>query len=253
MTTEPGAIVPTGVELDTREAPPPGLWQQMRADPQYAPEHLALEAVRRIGPQAAAWVTRMRMLYPHMHPDGMAQVAIRRFRRHARLSGAVSGSIGLPGAVADVATLAWTQSRLVLHLAAVYGVDPTHPDRATELLVLQRVHKATEAARLALGVAQGREGIAGAIAKGVGTTASRAPVGRALGLLSWKLARMAGMRAVRKLAAKAIPFASIVFGAWANSATVNDLARRALAQYRPTALPTVPHPRPPQDHPLPPR
>jgi hypothetical protein len=201
--------------------------------------------VRRIGPQAAAWAARMRATYPHMHPDSLAQLAIKRFRRHARYTGAVSGSIGLPGAVVDLATLAWTQSRLVLHLAAVYGVDPTHPDRATELLVLQRVHKATEAARLALGVAQGREGVGSALARASGTAGRRAPVGRALGRLSWKLAQMAGMRAVRKLAAKAIPFASIIFGAWANSSSVNDLAGRTLAQYRPAALTAIPHPRAP--------
>ncbi|WP_144118523.1 EcsC family protein [Catellatospora sichuanensis] len=242
--TEPGALAPADSDLDVREAPPPGLWQRMKADPQYAPEHLALEAVTRIGPQAAAWVARMRTMYPNMHPDGLAQLAVKRFRRHARFTGAVSGSVGLPGAIADLATLAWTQSRLVLHLAAVYGVDPTHPDRATDLLVLQRVHKATEAARLALGVAQGREGVGAALAKGVGTTASRAPVGRALGRLSWKLAQMAGMRAVRKVAAKAIPFAAIVFGAWANSSTVNDLASRTINLYRPPALTAVPHPRP---------
>ncbi|MEU8000924.1 EcsC family protein [Catellatospora sp. NPDC049111] len=242
--TEPGAFAPADAELDVRDAPPPGLWQRMKADPQYAPEHLALEAVARIGPQAAAWVARMRTRYPHMHPDGLAQLAVKRFRRHARFTGAVSGSVGLPGAIADLATLAWTQSRLVLHLAAVYGVDPTHPDRATDLLVLQRVHKATEAARLALGVAQGREGVGVALAKGVGTSAGRAPVTRAVGRLSWKLAQMAGMRAVRKVAAKAIPFAAIVFGAWANASTVNDLASRAINLYRSPSLTAVPHQRP---------
>src|SRR5690242_17803576 len=36
---DPSAL--STVELD---GPPPGLWDRMRADPQYAPEHLALEA-----------------------------------------------------------------------------------------------------------------------------------------------------------------------------------------------------------------
>jgi hypothetical protein len=243
MTAEPGALPPAGVEPEVRDAPPPGLWQRMKADPQYAPEYLALEAVRRIGPQAASWVARMRARYPTMHPDGLAQLAVARFRRHARFTGAVSGSVGLPGAVADLATLAWTQSRLVLHLAAVYGVDPTHPERATDLLVLQRVHQAAEAARLALGVAQGREGVGSALAKASGTAAERAPVARALGRLSWRLAQMAGMRAVRKIAAKAIPFAAIVLGAMANSSAVNELAARAITRYRPPALTVAPHPR----------
>jgi hypothetical protein len=59
--------------------------------------------------------------------------------------------------VLDVGVLAWTQARMVLHIAAAYDVDPVHTDRATDLLVLQRVHKVAESARLALGVAAGRE------------------------------------------------------------------------------------------------
>src|SRR4029450_2602374 len=37
---------------DPGAAPPGSLWARMKADPQYAPEHLALEAVRRLGPEA---------------------------------------------------------------------------------------------------------------------------------------------------------------------------------------------------------
>ncbi|WP_254550572.1 EcsC family protein [Catellatospora tritici] len=227
-------------DLILDESPPAGLWQTMRADPQYAPEHLALAAVRRIGPQAAQWAATMRQRHPNMHTDGLAQLAVQRFRWHGRLSGAATGAIGLPGAVFDLAGLAWTQSRLVLHLAAVYGVDPTQPERATDLLVLQRVHKAAEGARVALGVAAGREGVGSAIARVAGTSTARA-----LARLSWRLAQMAGVRAVRKLAAKAIPFASIVLGAWANSSAVNDVARRAITQYRPPELTAVPLPRSP--------
>lgn len=212
----------------------------MKADPQYAPEYLALEAVERIGPQAAAWADGLRTSYPGIHPDGLAQLAIKRFRTQARLSGAVSGAVGLPGAVLDMGVLAWTQCRLVLHLAAAYGVDPTHPDRATDLLVLQKVHKAAEAARLALGVAAGRERVGAALAKAGGQSASRA-----LGRLSLRLAQMAGVRAARRLVAKVVPFASIVLGAWANSSAVNDLARRTTALYRPHAVAAVPHQRPP--------
>ncbi|GHJ49145.1 hypothetical protein Cs7R123_64870 [Catellatospora sp. TT07R-123] len=222
------------------ESPPAGLWETMRADPQYAPEHLALAAVRRIGPQAAQWARAMRERHPSMHPDGLAQLAVQRFRWHGRLSGAATGAIGLPGAVLDVAGLAWTQSRLVLHLAAVYGIDPTVPDRATDLLVLQRVHKAGEGARAALGVAAGREHIGAAVARVAGMSTARA-----MAQLSWRLARMAGVRAVRKVAAKAVPFAGIVLGAWVNSSAVNDVARRAIAQYRPPELTAVPLPRSP--------
>src|SRR3712207_8904372 len=92
--------------------PPGSLWARMKADPQYAPEHLALEAVRRLGPEAARWADRARAEQPGITPDALAQVAVRRFTNHARLSGAVSGATGLPGAVVDVGVLAWTQSRM---------------------------------------------------------------------------------------------------------------------------------------------
>lgn len=210
------------------DAPPAGLWERMRADPQYAPEHLALEAVHRIGPAANAWAAAVRAREPQLHPDALAHRAIARFTRHARLSGAISGAAGLPGAVLDMGVLAWTQSRMVLHIAAAYGVDAADPNRATDLLVLQRVHKAAEGARLALGVATGRERIGTAVA----TISGRSSRRRAFGQLALKLAQMAGVRAAKRLVAKILPFASIVLGTWANSAATKELSRRTLAHYR---------------------
>jgi hypothetical protein len=201
----------------------------MRADPQYAPEHLALEAIRRLGPQARVWVERTRVQYPGIDPDTVAQIAIRRFTTFARLSGAAAGATGLPGAVLDVGVLAWTQSRMVLHVAAAYGVDPTHPDRATDLLVLQKVHKYAQTARTALAVAAGNEQ-AGAL---LGTKSSQQPMSAMLGQLTWKLAQMAGMRAAKRMFAKMVPGAAIILGTWANSSATKDLAQRTVALYRP--------------------
>ncbi|MDI5939982.1 hypothetical protein QLR68_17895, partial [Micromonospora sp. DH15] len=42
----PGLPVPAVAAEDAPEGPPARLWDRMREDPQYAPEHLALEAVR---------------------------------------------------------------------------------------------------------------------------------------------------------------------------------------------------------------
>lgn len=210
------------------EALPSGLWERMRSDPQYAPEHLALEAVQRIGPAANAWAAAQRSREPNLAPDAMAQRAVVRFTRHARLSGAISGAAGLPGAVLDMGVLAWTQCRLVLHVAAAYGLDAADPDRAAELLVLQKVHKAAEGARLALGVATGRERIGNAVA----TLTRGASRRRAFGQLALKLAQMAGVRAVRRLAAKVLPFASVILGTWANSAATKELSGRTIAHYR---------------------
>ena len=219
----------SGIE-DPTAAPPVGLWEKMKADPQYAPEHLALEAVHRLGPQARDWVLDTRRRNPMAPTDEIAKMAIAKFTNLARLSGATSGVAGLAGAVVDIGVLAWTQARMVLHIAAAYGIDPTDQARATDLLVLQRVHKYAEGARLALGVAQGRESAGALLAM------SRTPLGRALGQLSVKLAKMAGVRAVKRLAAKMVPGAAVVLGAWANSSATTDLAQRAVAMYRTPTL-----------------
>ncbi|ROP33157.1 EcsC family protein [Couchioplanes caeruleus] len=205
---------------------PGSLWARMKADPQYAPEHLALEAVRRIGPQARGWAERAREEQPGVSGEALADQAVKRFLNHARLSGAVSGAAGLPGAVVDVGVLAWTQARMVLHIAAAYGVDPAGSERATDLLVLQRVHKVAETARLALGVAAGRER-ASLLFAGV---ADRPLTGVML-RLGVKLAQMAGVRAAKRMFAKIVPGAAVVLGTWVNSAATKDLARRTRELY----------------------
>jgi len=209
-------------------APPTGLWDRMRADPQYAPEHLALEAVRRLGPEAHEWGMRTRAQRPGIPPEMLADLAVKKFVNLARLSGAVSGATGIAGAVVDVGVLAWTQARMVLHLAAAYNVDPRDPERATDLLVLQKVHKIAETARLALGVAAGREK-PGALMRG------GKPVHQVLVTLGVKLAQMAGVRAAKRVFAKIVPGAAIILGTWANSSATTDLAKRARALYAPRA------------------
>jgi len=209
------------------DAPPGSLWSRMKADPQYAPEHLALEAVRRLGPEAARWAERIRADRPGITPEDLADVAVRRFTTLARISGAVSGATGLPGAVLDVGVLAWTQSRMVLHIAAAYGQDPTAVERATDLLVLQRVHKLASSARLALGVAAGRERASRLFAGAPGR-----PLSSVMVTLAGKLAQMAGVRAAKRIFAKVVPGAAIVLGTWANSTATRDLADRTREMYR---------------------
>jgi EcsC protein family len=208
-------------------APPGSLWDRMKADPQYAPEHLALEAVRRLGPEAQRWAERTRAERPGITGDELADLAIRRFTHLARLSGAVSGAAGLPGAVIDVGVLAWTQARMVLHIAAAYDHDAAAPERATDLLVLQRVHKAAETARLALGVAAGRERASRLLEPAGGR-----PLTGVMVRLGVRLAQMAGIRVARRMFAKVVPGAAVVLGTWANSAATKDLAGRTREHYR---------------------
>jgi hypothetical protein len=204
------------------DAPPSSLWSRMRSDPQYAPEHLALEAVRRLGPEAARWAAKA----AGEQPEALADSAVKRFTNLARISGAAAGAAGLPGAVLDTGVLAWTQARMVLHVAAAYGADPTAPERATDLLVLQRVHKAAETARLALGVAAGRERASRLFADAAGRPLS------GIVKLGARLAQMAGVHAARRIFAKVVPGAAIMLGTWANSAATKDLARRTRELYK---------------------
>ena len=227
--SEPATPLPSPPDDPAAETtgPPGTLWERMRADPQYAPEHLALEAIRRLGPEARDWAERARANRPELTDDALAQLAVRRFTNLARLSGAVSGATGLPGAVVDVGVLAWTQSRMVLHIAAAYGADPTVSDRATDLLVLQRVHKVAESARLALGVAAGRERASRLFEMTAGK-----PLTGVMMRLGFKLAQMAGIRAAKRMFAKIIPGAAVILGTWVNSSATKDLARRAIELYR---------------------
>jgi uncharacterized protein (DUF697 family) len=218
---------PTAGPDEEATAPPGSLWDRMKADPQYAPEHLALEAVRRLGPQARRWAERTRADQPGITSDELAQQAIRRFTNLARLSGAVSGAVGLPGAVVDVGVLAWTQARMVLHIAAAYGHDPAAQERATDLLVLQKVHKVAESARLALGVAAGRERASRLFAG-----AASGPLTGMMVKLGVRLAQMAGIRAAKRIFAKLVPGAAVILGSWVNSAATKGLAVRARDLYR---------------------
>lgn len=227
--TDPATPPPgqTKEAISGTDAPPGSLWSRMKADPQYAPEHLALEAVRKLGPEAAQWAERTRSEHLDITDEELASLAVKRFTTLARISGAVSGATGLPGAVLDVGVLAWNQSRMVLHIAAAYGVDPAQGERATELLVLQRVHKVAETARLALGVAAGRER-ASRLFDGAGAR----PLSGVMMRLGVRLAQMAGVRAAKRLFAKMIPGAAIVLGSWVNSSATKDLAVRAREMYR---------------------
>ncbi|NED53829.1 hypothetical protein G3I24_23400, partial [Micromonospora aurantiaca] len=127
---------------------------QLRDHPGFAPELLALAAVDVLGPRARDWVDQVRRAYPEADADGVARLATRRFVRTAGAGGALAAGAGLFAPVAELAAVLWTQANLVLHLAAAYGRDPAHPDRAAELLVLTLVHPDDGTARAALAAAR---------------------------------------------------------------------------------------------------
>ncbi|MEE3918958.1 hypothetical protein V2I01_12495 [Micromonospora sp. BRA006-A] len=196
---------------------------QLRDHPGFAPELLALAAVDALGPRASAWAEQVRRAYPEADADGVARLATRRFVRMAGTGGALAAGAGLFAPVAELASVLWTQANLVLHLAAAYGRDPAHPDRAAELLVLTLVHPDDGTARAALEAARAAD----APAEG--------PWGR-VAEAAWRLATpvaaQAGGWLGLRLAARLLPGAAALAAATGGTAAAERLAARAVARYR---------------------
>ncbi|WP_232290167.1 hypothetical protein [Micromonospora sp. ATCC 39149] len=224
--------------------------------PGFAPELLALAAVRTLGPRARDWVSWHRAAYPDAVPDGLARLATRRFVRLAGTGGAAAALAGLFAPVAELAVVLWTQANLVLHLAAAYGRDPADPDRAVELLVLTRVHPDAQSARAALAAAERRatadpaEGAEGATAEttegATGTWGATEPaevpwsrVAEGAWRLAAPLTAQAGGWLGLRVASRLLPGAAALAAAAGDSAAAERLAARAVAAYRP-ALTSAP-------------
>ncbi|MEU0076298.1 hypothetical protein ABZY58_00130 [Micromonospora tulbaghiae] len=204
---------------------------QLRDHPGFAPELLALAAVDALGPRARDWVEQVRRAYPGADADGVARLATRRFVRMAGTGGALAAGAGLFAPVAELAAVLWTQANLVLHLAAAYGRDPAHPDRAAELLVLTLVHPDDGTARAALAAARAADGPADG------------PWGR-VAEAAWRLATpvaaQAGGWLGLRLAARLLPGAAALAAATGGTATAERVAARAVARYRPTRARSTP-------------
>jgi len=128
-------------------------WAQLVADPGHAPELLALAAVQSVGPRAREWADRSRLAYPAAGEAALARLATRQFTRAGSLGGVVGAVAGAYAPIVLLGTAAVAHAELILHLAAAYGLDPTDPERAVDLLVLTRVHADRGDAEAALAAA----------------------------------------------------------------------------------------------------
>ncbi|HEY8534546.1 MAG TPA: hypothetical protein VIL44_11885 [Micromonospora sp.] len=189
----------------------------------YAPELLALAAVRTLGPLAEAWAEQIRAAYPEATPDGLARLATQRVLRLSRAGGALAAVTGPLAPLAGLAAAAWTQAALVLHLAAAYGHDPRHPNRAVELLVLTQVHPDEESARTALDAA--------VRAPRPGDRSLATAVGRVWRLATPFVGPTRGWL-VSRLARRVVPGAAAVLAAASTHAAAERVAARAIARYR---------------------
>jgi hypothetical protein len=122
------------VESDRRRFDSIG--EQLLADPARTPEILANALVQAIGPRAQGWADHVRATYPTASRDALARLAVHRFTRAAGLRGGVGALAGPYTLVVVGAATVITHAELVLHLAAVYGLDPADPERAADLLRL---------------------------------------------------------------------------------------------------------------------
>lgn len=197
--------------------PPEPLIARLRREPSRAPEHIALAASERFGPQAERWVS----LWSGHDPDKLARIAYRKHVRLARVEGAALGMGGIVTAVPDLVALVWIQSRMVFYIAAAHGYDPRHPMRPAELLAIQDVYPTAEEARQAL------DGLGKHMAIAL---AERTMRGREQALLE-RLTRYALRRAARGVAGRFVPILGAPIGAVQNGNATKEVGQKALRYY----------------------
>jgi hypothetical protein len=185
----------------------------------HAAELLALAAVARYGPRAAASITWLREQYPNAASERIARAAAQRFVRQARKRGAVAGLAGTIAVLLDASTLHTLHADLILHVAAAYGHDPTAPERAAELLYLLGVHDSAAEASTA---------VSSAIEPASAVQGDPTRLGRPLVRTLTVGVLRVGARRVLRL----IPGAGALIGAVANARATDEVMTRALRFYR---------------------
>ena len=191
----------------------------MLAQPERAPELIALAAADRFGPQAAEWA---RIAGPGHSPKQLARVAYRKHVRLARLEGGALGIGGVFTAAPDMVALMWIQSRMIFYIAAAYGYDPVHPMRPAELLALQGVYASPAEARRAL------DGMGKLMAQAM---VEKALVGRSTESLQRRLVKYLAKRLARRYAGRYIPLIGAPLGAIQNAGATKEIGKLALSYY----------------------
>jgi len=210
--------VSAGTDIEQESVPDP-VWRQVLAQPERAPELIALAAAQRFADPAERWV---QVAGAGHTPQSLAELA---YKKHVRLSRVEGLALGLGGVVTGAANLAgllWIQARMVSYIAAAHGYDPRHPMRPAELLALWEVYDSPAAARQAL--------------DGIGTPMAQALVEAQLAKggerkLSEKLVRYVGKRVAKRYAGRMIPLLGAPISAVQNAGATKELGRRALAYY----------------------
>ena len=211
--------MPETAEIELVEGPPKGIWNRILAEPDRAPEYIALAAAERFGPQAEQWV---RIAGPGHTPEKLARIALKKHVRLARLGGGAFGVGGAITAAPDMVSLLWIQSRMVFYIAAAYGYDPNHPMRPAEYLALQGLYDTPAEAREAL------DGVGKRMAQAM---VEQALLGRNTEALYMRLTKYVAQRLARRYAGRLIPFIGAPIGAVRNGAVTKQLGERTLSYY----------------------
>jgi hypothetical protein len=217
--------VPLGRVPDLLAAPfPPGMLNDLRADPTHALETLVVYAVQVHGPHAQKWLDHQPKR--RRRPETLARAAIRRSVRRARLEGVALGFGGSFTIAPDMALLVWILSQEVIYISAAYGHDPKDPARAAELLVIGGMYKSVDEAQAALdsrgerlGIALAKQTVTGHLRRGH------------LRTVPTRLALWSGGKAVRFMSRGMIPGIGAITGAIDNAAAANRLGDKAISFY----------------------
>jgi uncharacterized protein (DUF697 family) len=212
--------VEAATEIGQIERPPKRVWDRILAEPDRAPEYIALAAAERFGPQAAAWV---RDAGAGHTPAELARVAFKKHVRLARLEGGALGVGGVITAAPDLVALLWIQSRMVFYIAAAYGYDPSHPMRPAEYLALQGLYDTPAEARQAL------DGVGKRMAQAMAEQVLLS--NRRTDALHLRLVKYIAKRFARRYAGRFIPFIGAPIGAIQNGGVTKQLGERALKYY----------------------
>jgi hypothetical protein len=138
-------------------------------------------------------------------------LAHQRLRRQAGYTAAVAALAGPTGLAADAIGQFAVAARLTLHLAAAHGLNPNDtPARATDLLVLTRIHSDVAAAQQALAAAT------------VGTDGGQPPISAARPFLKRMAASLVG---------RGFPLIGPAIAFLAATNTVDDIVRRARSHF----------------------
>jgi EcsC protein family len=212
-------VAPGDERIEHITPPPRSLWNRILAEPDRAPEYIALVAAERFGPQAEEWV---RIAGPGHTPQKLAKIAYRKHVRLARLEGAALGLGGAFTVAPDVVALIWIQSRMVFYISAAYGYDPRHPMRPAELLALQGLYETPAEARAAL------DGVGKRLAQAM---VEKAISHRSMDSLHRRLIKYLAKRLARRYAGRYIPLIGAPLGAIQNAGATKQVGRLALSYY----------------------